>query len=526
MSSAPTTGATTGLADGTAAGPEPFAPGELVDGRYLLGRRIGRGTSSTVWHARDEILHRDVALKRLVGNPTWSPEQADAARARARREGRVAARLHHPKLAAIYDLIEVGGDVCLVMEYVDAPSLARLVEAGGPLAPERVAHVGAQVAEGLAAAHAAGVLHRDVKPANVLVDRDGAATLTDFGIARLAGTADATATASGLLTGTPHFMAPETAQGAPADATADVYALGATLLTAVEGRPPVGEGPNVLDTLRRVAAGQLLPMRLAGPLAPALARLLDHDPARRPAITEVAGLLRGAVGLPPEPGPDRLSPSASRGHGTLVDALPAVPPATPYAAPSDTPSDTPSDAVPPTAPVAVHPAATSGPDRRRRLAVGTLLGAAGLAGVVGGAVALTTAASTTPVAATGSAAPVPRVDAPPAPLAAPPSAPPIVPPPDPALDLGPTVVPAAPPALAAAATPAAPAPRGGDDGRAHRHHRASGGDATGSKDADRGEKKGKHRSDDQGKDGSGKKDTSKDTSKGKDKDKDKDRGDG
>ena len=144
-------------------------PGRLVAGRYLILSRVGRGGSGSVWRAHDELLDRDVAIKRLHGGRALAEVHSRIFRVRAHREGRVAARLHHPRLAAIYDLIELDGEVCLVMEDVAAPSLADLLDRKGPLPAARVAAIGAQIAEGLAAMHRRGVVHRDVKPANIMV---------------------------------------------------------------------------------------------------------------------------------------------------------------------------------------------------------------------------------------------------------------------------------------------------------------------------------------------------------------------
>jgi hypothetical protein len=242
-------------------------PGRLVAGRYLLLAQVGRGGSGSVWRAHDEVLKRDVAIKRLHGGSALAAVHSQVLRVRAHREGRIAARLHHPRLASIYDLIELDDEVCLVMEYVAAPSLADLLAATGTLPAARVSAIGAQIAEGLAAMHRRGIVHRDVKPANIMVGPDDTVTVTDFGIAILGAECDQ------LVAGTPHYMAPELARGDVPTTAADVYSLGATLYAALEGAPPRGDA------------------RTAGRLGRLLAALLDQDPQRRPSAATAARLL-------------------------------------------------------------------------------------------------------------------------------------------------------------------------------------------------------------------------------------------
>ena len=277
-------------------------PGRRVAGRYLLLAPVGRGGSGSVWRAHDELLDRDVAIKRLHGGHAFDESRARQVRERAHREGRVAARLHHPRLAAIFDMTELDGEVCLVMEYVAAPSLADLLDREGLLPPARVAAIGAQVADGLCAMHGRGIVHRDVKPANIMIGHDDVVTVTDFGIAVVdtdPGTSDQ------LVAGTPHYMAPELARGGIATAAADVFSLGATLYAALEGTPPAGDGGNALEVLSRVATGHVQPARRAGDLTPVLRTLLDHDPTRRPSAAEAARMLAALAGTPasgPVPG--------------------------------------------------------------------------------------------------------------------------------------------------------------------------------------------------------------------------------
>jgi eukaryotic-like serine/threonine-protein kinase len=294
-------------------------PGRRVAGRYLLLAPVGRGGSGSVWRAHDELLDRDVAIKRLHGGQALDAARARQVRDRAHREGRVAARLHHPRLAAIFDMTELDGEVCLVMEYIAAPSLADLLDREGRLPPRRVAAIGAQIADGLCAMHGRGIVHRDVKPANVMIGVDDVVTVTDFGIAVVdtdPGVSDQ------LVAGTPHYMAPELARGGAATAAADVFSLGATLYAALEGAPPAGDGGNALEVLSRVATGVVQPARRAGDLTPVLRALLDHDPTRRPSAADAARML-AALGGTPASGPMAAVPAVSAPSGSVPAVRPS-----------------------------------------------------------------------------------------------------------------------------------------------------------------------------------------------------------
>ncbi|OKI23208.1 hypothetical protein A6A25_35375 [Saccharothrix sp. CB00851] len=283
--------------------------GRLVAGRYRLRGRVGAGAMGVVWQALDERLDRVVALKQLV-----VPEGSDpvAAVGRAAREARIAARLQHPNAVTVHDVVEDDGKPVLVMEYLPARTLADLI-AQGPLPAERVLRIGAQIAGALAAAHAAGIVHRDVKPGNVLLTEDGTAKITDFGIARAVG--DVTVTRTGLLAGTPAFLSPEVARGGEPGPASDVFALGATLYAAVEGRPPFGDGDNAIALLHAVAAGHFAPPTQAGPLTEVLLDLLRIDPATRPTMAQAAERLR--------------EPTVPRPAATRLDLHPADPPSLP-----------------------------------------------------------------------------------------------------------------------------------------------------------------------------------------------------
>jgi hypothetical protein len=314
----------------------------VVAGRYRLGTRIGSGAMGVVWQARDERLHRTVAVKQLLLAPDLNPAQAQEARLRSMREGRIAARLSHPNAITVYDVVDEDGAPWLIMEYLPSHSLAAVIAERGPQPPEEVARIGAQVAAALVAAHHAGIVHRDVKPANVLLGDDGTVKITDFGISRATG--DVTVTATGMLAGTPAYLAPEVAKGREPTAASDVFSLGSTLYTAVEGHSPFGLGENTLALLYAVAAGKVSPPRQAGPLTALLMRLLRADPVERPTMAEARdGLTAVANGKPvpavtgatevimpvrpPAPSLQPGPPSPAHGfEGTRLDAHPFAEP--------------------------------------------------------------------------------------------------------------------------------------------------------------------------------------------------------
>lgn len=254
--------------------------GHLIAGHYRVLDRIGVGGMGVVWQAMDERLERLVAVKQLLMQPQRSPGEADEARARAMREARIAARLQHPNAIVIYDVAEHDGEPCLVMEYLPSRSLAAVLGERGCLPVSEVASIGKQIASALAAAHAAQIVHRDVKPGNILITDDGTAKITDFGVSRAAG--DVTVTQTGIMAGTPAYLAPEVARGQVPTPASDVFSLGATLYAAVEGQGPFGESENSLALLHAVAGGRLNPPQRAGALSAALMRLLATDPAERP----------------------------------------------------------------------------------------------------------------------------------------------------------------------------------------------------------------------------------------------------
>ncbi|HEX5400973.1 MAG TPA: protein kinase [Pseudonocardiaceae bacterium] len=293
----------------------------LIAGRYRLIERLGGGAMGEVWRAHDERLDRTVAVKQLL--PGAAAKQSGE---RAMREARNAARLQHPHAVAVHDVVEHDGQPCLVLEYVPARGLASVLAEHGTLPPVEVARIGEQVASALAAAHEAGIVHRDVKPDNVLLGDDGAARITDFGISRAVG--DGSVTGPGIVVGTPAYLAPEVAAGAGADFASDVFSLGATLYAAVEGDPPFGYGENTILLLKAVADGQVPEPTLAGPLGPVLLWLLRRDPAERPTMAAAADALRavadGRPVVPPTPTLHLSAEGVVIARRTLVAALGAV----------------------------------------------------------------------------------------------------------------------------------------------------------------------------------------------------------
>jgi len=272
------------------------APDRIVADRYALKAPLGRGGMGVVWHAHDTVLGRAVAVKEVVLPPTLPDEERRAAHARVLREARAAARLNHPGAVTIYDVVQDQGHPFIVMELVPASTLADLVRTEGPLPPGRVAEIGGQLAATLEAAHRVGIVHRDVKPGNVMVAEDGGVKLADFGVASLQG--DPQLTATGLVLGSPAYMAPEQAAGEPSGPPADFWALGATMFFAVEGAPPFDKGTSIA-TLAAVVNEDPRPMLRAGPLAPVVGALLAKDPADRPSGPRLRAQLEPLAGAAP-----------------------------------------------------------------------------------------------------------------------------------------------------------------------------------------------------------------------------------
>ena len=251
-----------------------------------------------VWHARDELLGRDVAVKELAWPAYISADEQQAARRRAVREARAAARLSHHNVVQVFDILEADDGSWIVMELLSAQSLRDLVAQDGPLAPVRAAQIGLDILAALRAAHALDIVHRDVKPANILMARDRA-VLVDFGIAQVADTSAGATTAS-MLIGSPAYMAPERARGGPSGPPADLWGLGASLYAAVEGRGPFERDGGALASLTAVVADEPELAARAGPLLwPVISGLLRKDPSERLDPVEAERMLRLAVAPAP-----------------------------------------------------------------------------------------------------------------------------------------------------------------------------------------------------------------------------------
>ncbi|MEP7021096.1 MAG: serine/threonine-protein kinase [Pseudonocardiales bacterium] len=296
----------------------------VIAGRYRLDTTLAIGGMGVVWKGWDERLKRPVAVKQLRVNPGLSPAEAATARHRAMREARNTARLHHPHAIPVYDVVEHDGEPCLIMEFLPSVSLQEAIRSRGTLAIAEVARIGTDLAQALTAAHRVGIVHRDVKPGNVLLAEDGTTKLTDFGISHALG--DSTLTATGMLTGTPAYLAPEVARGQPASFESDVFSLGATLYTASEGTPPFGEDPNPMALLYRIASGDLRPPQRSGPLTSLLIAMLGADPRKRPTMTQVSQTLSGLFSAGAT-SPARADLETLRPHRTPQNVAPVHGPA-------------------------------------------------------------------------------------------------------------------------------------------------------------------------------------------------------
>ncbi|BCJ54828.1 hypothetical protein Asp14428_63030 [Actinoplanes sp. NBRC 14428] len=264
----------------------------IIASRYRLHEPVGTGGMGRVWLARDEMLDRDVAVKEFVP-PDWMTDDEQARlRTRTLREARSAARIDHPHVVKIYDVVHAGDLPWIVMEYVPSRSLHEVIAEEGPYPPAEAARIGLDVLEAITAAHRAGVLHRDIKPHNVLIGAGGRVVLTDFGLATFVD--DGSVTGPGLVVGSPQYVSPERARDGASTVESDLWSFGATLYAAVEGRAPFAR-ENAMATLMALATDEPDPPELAGPLAPVLLGLLRREPAERLTAAEAAERLRAVI---------------------------------------------------------------------------------------------------------------------------------------------------------------------------------------------------------------------------------------
>lgn len=381
--------------------------GQLVAGRYRLGESIGNGGMGRVWRAHDEVLHRSVAIKELTAALYVSDSEQAMLLARTRAEARAAARINHSAVVTVHDVLEHDGRPWIVMELVEGRSLADAVKEQGRVEPREAARIGLWVLRALGAAHRAGVLHRDVKPGNVLLGRDGRVLLTDFGIAQIEG--DTAITRTGEVVGSVDYLAPERVRGHDPGPASDLWALGATLYTAVEGTSPFRR-TSPLTTMQAVVEEEVDAPRHAGPLTPVIAALLSKDPAARPdAVRAEEMLAQAAEGRRPDaaqayvptrpvatPGPQRhetrpdtappaggsgSGPGSGPGFGAASAATAGAQGAGPGAG---APRGTGPTAVQPSgAPGAATPRSAGGGGRRRMIAL-----VVALAAIIGGTTAV------------------------------------------------------------------------------------------------------------------------------------------
>nr|WP_026316198.1 serine/threonine-protein kinase [Actinokineospora enzanensis] len=275
----------------------PETEQRLVAGRYRLRRQLGQGSMGTVWEAYDEFLRRPVAVKQVRLLADDALEEIEELRERTLREARAIAVVSHPNVITLHDVAREDDEPFVVMEFLEATSLAELIGGNGPLSTEQAAIVGHAVAAALQAAHAAGIVHRDVKPGNVLVCPDGRVKLTDFGIAR--NVSERTLTQLGVMLGSPCYIAPEVASGGAVTPQADLWGLGAALFAAVDGRAPYDPDAPVMETVTKVVNGEVPVPDYDGPLRPVILGLMVKDPATRMPLREVREVL---AGLLPKPG--------------------------------------------------------------------------------------------------------------------------------------------------------------------------------------------------------------------------------
>jgi serine/threonine protein kinase len=292
--------------------------GRVIAGRYRLHERLGRGGMGIVWRATDQLLGREVAVKALPRDDTLSAAEARRRRERTLREARAVAQLRHPHVIVVHDVVEDQERAYMVMELVDGGSLADRVLSHGPVDAPEAARIGVALLEALSTAHEAGILHRDVKPSNVLVADDGRVVLTDFGVAQVAGST--TLTETGSFVGSPEYTAPERMSGAGAGPESDLWSLGVLLCAIVSGVSPFHRD-SLGGILHAVVSEEIRPPEQAAPLLPVVRGLLERDPARRLDAAEAERLLRAYLDTGRTPAPPGTGGPRYSTRGVLLAAL-------------------------------------------------------------------------------------------------------------------------------------------------------------------------------------------------------------
>ncbi|GAA2576853.1 serine/threonine-protein kinase [Streptomyces lienomycini] len=282
------------------------AGGRVIAGRYRLHERLGRGGMGIVWRATDQLLVREVAVKALPLDETLSAAEARRRREHTLREARAVAQLQHPHVIVVHDVVEDDERAYMVMEFVDGGSLADRVLTRGPVGPQEAARIGIALLDALGTAHTAGILHRDVKPSNVLIADDGRVVLTDFGVAQVAGAT--TLTESGSFVGSPEYTAPERMSGAGTGPESDLWSLGVLLCAVLSGASPFHRD-SLGGVLHAVVTEEIRPPAQAGPLLPVVRGLLERDPRRRLDAASAERMLRAYLSTGRTPATAPTSPA-------------------------------------------------------------------------------------------------------------------------------------------------------------------------------------------------------------------------
>ncbi|WP_343234511.1 MULTISPECIES: serine/threonine-protein kinase [unclassified Streptomyces] len=305
------------------AGEGPHDEGRLLAGRYRLGDVLGKGGMGTVWRAEDETLGRTVAVKELRFGSGVDDDEKRRLITRTLREAKAIARIRSGGAVTVYDVVDEDGRPWIVMELIEGPSLAEFVRENGTLTPRRAAEVGLAVLDVLRAAHRQGILHRDVKPSNVLLadHGNGRVVLTDFGIAQVEG--DPSVTSTGMLVGAPSYISPERARGQRPGPPADMWSLGGLLYAAVEGVPPYDKG-SALATLTAVMTEPVDPPKNAGPLTEVIYGLLVKDPAHRLDDDRARAMLTAVIDAPEPPAPLAVAAAEETRQISLAEAQEAA----------------------------------------------------------------------------------------------------------------------------------------------------------------------------------------------------------